>query len=57
MTKMVKNWFYDNNIIMHSTFNESQSIVVERFIKTLRKKSIKKMAATASYCYVAFYIN
>ena len=31
-----KKWLSDNDIIMYSTFNESKSVVVERFIRTLK---------------------
>ena len=31
-----------NNIEMYSTYNESKSIVAERFIRTLKYKILKK---------------
>ena len=33
-----KKWLSDNDIIMYSTFNEGKSVVVERFIRTLKSK-------------------
>ena len=33
-----KKWLSDNNIIMHSTYNEGKSVVAERFIRTLKNK-------------------
>ena len=33
--KFFKKWLQDNNIEMHSTYNEGKSIVAERFISTI----------------------
>ena len=33
----------ENDIDMYSTFNEGKSVVVERFIKTLKNKIYKRM--------------
>ena len=41
-----KNWLSSNDIIMYSTFNEGESVVVERFIRTLKNKLYKHMTAT-----------
>ena len=35
---------------MYSTFNEGKSVVVERFIRTLRNKLYKHMTATSKKC-------
>ena len=35
-----KRWLSRNNIIMHSTYNEDNSLVAERFIRTLKKNYI-----------------
>ena len=40
-----KKWLSDNHIIMYSTYNEGQSVVVERFIRTLKNKLYKHMTA------------
>ena len=32
-----KKWLSDNDIIMHSTFNEGKSVVAERFFRKLKK--------------------
>ena len=32
----------DNDILMYSTHNEGESVVVERFTRTLKNKSYKK---------------
>ena len=34
-----KKWLEDNDKEMHSTYNEGKSVVVERFIKTLKIKT------------------
>ena len=36
-----KLWFQDNDREMHSTHNEGKSVVVERIIRTLKKKVYK----------------
>ena len=36
---------------MHSTFNESKSVVAERFIRTLKNKLYKHMTATGKNVY------
>ena len=46
-----KKWLSDNYIIMYSTYNESKSVVSERFIRTLKNKSYKHMAATGKNVY------
>ena len=43
---VLKKWLSDNNIIMYSTYNEGKSVVAERFIRTLKNKLYKHMAAT-----------
>ena len=46
-----KKWLSDNDIIMYSTFNEGKSVVVERFIRTLKNKLYKHMTATGKNVY------
>ena len=41
-----KIWLSNNDIIMYSTFNEGKSVVVERFIRTLKNKLYKHKTAT-----------
>ena len=41
-----KKWLLDNDIIMHSTYNEGKPVVAERFIRTLKNKLHKHMTAT-----------
>ena len=40
-----KKWLKDSDIIMYSTRNEGKSVVAERFIRTLKNKIYKHMAA------------
>ena len=44
-------WLSDNDINMYSTYNESKSIVAERFIRTLNNKLYKHMTATSKNVY------
>ena len=46
-----KKWFSGNDIIMYSTDNEGKSVVVERFIRTLKNKLYKHMTATGKNVY------
>ena len=46
-----KKWLSDNDIIMHSTYNEGKSVVAERFIRTLKNKLYKHMTATGKNVY------
>ena len=46
-----KRWLSRNNIIMYSTYNESKSVVAERFIRTLKNKLYKHMTATGKNVY------
>ena len=46
-----KKWLSSNDIIMYSTYNEGKSVVAERFIRTLRNKLYKHMAATGKNVY------
>ena len=44
-------WLSDNDINMYSTYNESKSVVAERFIRTLKNKLYKYMTATGKNVY------
>ena len=46
-----KKWLSDSDIIMYSTYNEGKSVVVERFIRTLKNKLYKHMTATGKNVY------
>ena len=41
---------------MYSTHNEGKSVITERFIKTIKSKIYKKMAANDSKSYLS-YLN
>ena len=38
----MQKWLDDNDTVMYLTHNEGKSVVVERFIKTLKGKICKK---------------
>ena len=44
-------WLSDNDINMYSMYNESTSVVAERFIRTLKNKLYKHMTATGKNVY------
>ena len=44
-------WLSDNDINMYSTYNECKSVVAEIFIRTLKNKLYKHMAATGKKVY------
>ena len=47
-----KKWLSDNDIGMYSTYNEGKSVVVERFIRTLKNKLYNHTTATnKNVCY------
>ena len=47
-----KKWLRDNNIVMYSTQNEGKSVVVERFIRTLKSKIHKYMTSISKNLYI-----
>ena len=49
--RVFKKWLSDNDISMYSTYNEGKSVVAERFIRTLKNKLYKHMAATGKNVY------
>ena len=46
-----KKWLSDNGIIMYSTYNEGESVIAERFIRTLKNKLYKHMTANGKNVY------
>ena len=46
-----KKIFKDNDISMYSTYNEGKSVVVERFIRTLKNKIYKHMTTISKNIY------
>ena len=45
-----KKWLRDNDIVMYSTHNEGNSVVAERFIRTLKSKIYKYMTSISKMC-------
>ena len=43
-----------NDILMYSTHNERNSVIAERFIRTLRAKTYMKMTANDSKSYLSY---
>ena len=46
-----KKWLANNDISMYSTYHEGKSVVAERFIRTLKNKLYKHMAAVSKNVY------
>ena len=49
--KFFKRFLKKNNIEIYSTYNKGKSIVAERFIRTLKNKIFKHMAAVSKNVY------
>ena len=47
-----KKWLRDNDIVMYSTHNEGNSVVAERFIRTLKSKIYKYMTSILKNVYI-----
>ena len=52
--KLMQKWLHDHDIFMHSTYNDSKSLVAERFIRSLKANG--KMTANDSKSYIS-YLN
>ena len=50
--RSMKSWLEKNNIAMYLIHNEGRSIVVERFIRTLKNKIYKHMTAVSKNVYI-----
>ena len=37
----MQEWLDNNDILMHSTYNEGEAVITERFINTFKAKSYK----------------
>ena len=48
--KSMKSWLEKNDIEMYSTHNEGKSVVVERFIRTIKNKIHKYMTSISKMC-------
>ena len=47
-----KKWLQDNDIVMYSIHNEGNSVVAERFIRTLKSKIYKYMTSISKNVYI-----
>ena len=47
-----KKWLQDNNIDMHSTYNERKFVVAERFIRTIKNKIYKYLTSISKNVYI-----
>ena len=52
----MQEWSDNINILIYSTYNEGNSVIAERFIKTLKPKIYKKMTANDSKSQLS-YLN
>ena len=52
----MQEWLDINDILMYSTYNEGKSVIAERFIKTLKTKTYKKMTTNDSKSCLS-YLN
>ena len=50
----MQKWLDDNDTLMYSTHNRGKSIVVDRFIRTLKGKIYKKMTANDNKSYLGY---
>ena len=48
----MKSLFQDNDIEMYSSHNKQKSVVVERFIRTLKNKISKYMTSVSKNVYI-----
>ena len=48
----MKSWLQDNDIELYSTNNEGNSVVAERFIRTLKNKIYKYMTSVSKNVYI-----
>lgn len=58
---LCKKWLGDNDVLMYLTYNESNSVVAERFIGTLKSKTNEKMATNDNksilVIWISYYMN
>ena len=47
----------NNDILMNFSYNESKSVIAERFIKTLKSKIYKWVTANDSKCYLPYLLG
>ena len=47
----------ENNILMHSIYNEGKSVVTERFIRILKRRPLEKWQLTILIVFLVISIN
>ena len=52
----MQEWLDDNDNLMYLTFTKGKSVISERFIRTFKSKTNKKMTANNSKLYLS-YLN
>ena len=52
--KLMEEWLYYNDILMYCKHNEGQSVIEERFIKTLKAKIYKNITAKETKPYLPY---
>ena len=50
--RSTKSWLQDNDVVLYSTHNEGNSVVAERFIRTLKNKIYKYMTYISQNVYI-----
>ena len=50
--RSIKSWLQDSSIEIYSTQNEGKSVVAERFIRPLKKKSYEYITAISKNDYI-----
>ena len=56
-SKLMQELLENNAILMHSTHNKGQSVIVERFIKTLKTKICKKWKLQIANFILILWMN
>ena len=51
----MQEWLDNNNIPMYTIHNEGKSVIADRFIKTLKGKTHKRMTANDSKSYLSYF--
>ena len=53
----MQKWLDNNDILKYSTHNEGQSVIVDRFTKTLKAKIYKKWQLMTGNLFFLIWIN
>ena len=55
--KLMQEWYGNNDILMYSTHSEGKSVIVERYMKTLKAKIYKKWQLMIANLTLVIWIN